>query len=69
MANEFKQLEGQGAGEIGEGETKKHELVVSGAENPTEPLLKSQIISFLSEHQCIDIKQDIFQPDKPYWKK
>ena len=69
MANEFKQLEGEGKGEIDEGETKKHELKVLGAENPIQSLLKAQIISFLSEHRCTDRKQDIFQPDKPYWTK
>lgn len=69
VANGLEQVEREGVGEIDERENKKYELKVSGAEHTIQPLLKAQIISFISEQQCIDRKQDIFQPDKPYWTK
>lgn len=67
--NSWRGREKEREGEIDERENKKHELKVSGAEDTIQPLLKAQFLSFISEHQCRDRKQDIFQPDKPYWTK
>lgn len=51
------------------GKTQKQELKVSETKDPMTPLLRGQIISFISGQQCEDRKQENFQSDTVYWAK